>query len=237
MALKLARAGDARNVRACPVDVGNPLECNAYNPIFSPIELRSEYPVIKEENKADTEIGSAQAVEGAALEPGSFGEAEEPEDEVSRLRGALDEASSELDRHREAMLRMQAEMENLRKRMAREQEKSRKFALERLMKDLLQVRDSLERGLEVGDEAATVDGLREGKALTLKVLNKVMADHGLEVIDPLGQPFDPEWHEAMTVAPSKDHDENTVIEVLQKGFKLHDRLVRPARVVVSTKPG
>jgi len=68
------------------------------------------------------------------------------------------------------------------------------------------------------------------------MLNKVMGDHGLEVVDPLHEPFNPEFHEAVTVLPSKEHAENTVLEVLQKGFKLHDRLIRPAMVVVSSKP-
>lgn len=158
------------------------------------------------------------------------------DNDVSELQDALDESRAELDRHREAMLRMQAEVENQRKRMAREMEKSRKFALERILKDLLQVRDSLERGLEVNEDMTTVEQLREGKALTLKVLSKVMEDHGLELIDPLGERFDPEFHEAMTMAPSADHEDNTVIEVLQKGFKLNDRLIRPAMVVVSQKP-
>ena len=103
------------------------------------------------------------------------------------------------------------------------------------MKDLLAVRDSLERGLEIDPESATVDALLEGQELTLKMLGKVMADHQLEVIDPKGERFDPEWHEAMTVLPSPDHEENTVLEVIQKGYRLHDRLIRPARVVVSRK--
>ena len=104
------------------------------------------------------------------------------------------------------------------------------------MKDLLQVRDTLERGLEVDPESASVEALLEGQQLTLKMFNKVLEDHDLEVIDPVGEPFDPELHEAMTVLPSADHEENTVLEVLQKGFRLHDRLVRPAMVVVSRKP-
>jgi molecular chaperone GrpE len=149
---------------------------------------------------------------------------------------ALSAAEQELAKHRDAMLRMQAEMENLRKRLLRDGERSRKFALERIMKDLLDVRDSMERGLEVADESATVESLREGQQLTLRMLVKVMEDHGLEVIDPKGQPFDPELHEAMTVMPAGDVDDNTVIEVLQNGFRLHDRLIRPARVVVSRKP-
>jgi molecular chaperone GrpE len=105
-----------------------------------------------------------------------------------------------------------------------------------VLKDLLQVRDSLERGLQVDPASATVDSLLEGQELTLKMLDKVMQDHHLVEIDPAGQPFDPELHEAMTVLPSPDHDENTVLEVLQKGYRLHDRLIRPAMVVVSSKP-
>jgi molecular chaperone GrpE len=152
--------------------------------------------------------------------------------------GSPDQAAAldvevELARHRDAMLRMQAEMENLRKRLERDLEKSRRFALERIMKDLLQVRDSMERGLEVPEDGATVEALREGQELTYKMLVKVMQDHGLEVIDPQGQPFDPELHEAVTVLPSPDTEPNTVLEVLQKGFRLHDRLIRPAMVVVS----
>jgi len=160
----------------------------------------------------------------------------DPAQQAGSAEEALAAAEQELARHREAMLRMQADMENQRKRLVREQEKARKFALERIMKDLLQVRDSLERGLEVDPEALTVESLKEGQELTLRMLDKVMQDHNLEVIDPAGQPFDPELHEAMTVLPAADAEENTVIEVLQKGFRLNDRLIRPARVVVSRKP-
>ena len=152
------------------------------------------------------------------------------------LQAALLEAEQQVARHREAMLRIQAESENVRKRLTRDLERSRKLALEGVMKDLLQVRDSLERGLDIDAESATVESLREGQELTLKMLGKVMEDHHIEVIDPAGEAFDPENHEAMTVLPAPDVEENTVIEVLQKGFRLHDRLVRPARVVVSRKP-
>ena len=145
-------------------------------------------------------------------------------------------AESEIAKHREALLRMQAETDNLRKRLARDLERSRKLALERIMKDLLQVWDSLERGLNVSDEALTVESLKEGQELTLKVLGKVLLDHDLEVIDPINQPFNPEFHQAVTVIPREGIDENTVIEVLQKGFSLHDRLIRPAMVIVSGKP-
>ena len=174
--------------------------------------------------------------EDGAPQPGEAAAAEGQAGDAGGLEEALAAAEQDLARHRDAMLRMQAEMENLRKRLARDAEKSRKFALERIMKDLLQVRDSMERGLEMADESATVESLREGQELTLKMLAKVLQDNELEVIDPAGQPFDPEWHEAMTVLPSEAVEENTVLEVLQKGYRLHDRLIRPAMVVVSRRP-
>jgi molecular chaperone GrpE len=157
-------------------------------------------------------------------------------DELSGMEQAVNAAEQELLQHRDAMLRMQAEMDNLRKRLIRDQERARKFALEGVMKDLLQVRDSLERALEITPENATVESLREGEELTLKLLSKVLGDHGLEMIDPQGEAFNPEWHEAVAMLPSADAPENTVLQVMQKGFRLHDRLIRPAMVVVAKSP-
>ena len=160
-----------------------------------------------------------------------------PVDPIEALENELAAAIQEAGEARQDMLRMQADMENLRKRLVREHEKARRRTLERFMSDLLPVRDSLERGLEAAaDPAATVDALKEGKQLIMKMLTKAMGDHGLQTIDPAGEPFDPEKHEAMTMLPSADHDENTVIEVLEKGYQLYERLIRPAKVVVSRKP-
>jgi len=190
------------------------------NPFEEPIEVKV---------KPDANSEADDAEFAAAVEQGDS-------DEPQVLQDALSKAEQELILHRDAMLRMQAEMENLRKRLIRDQEKSRKFALERIMKDLLQVRDSMERGLETDAQSATAAALLEGQALTLKMLAKVMQDHNLELIDPQGEAFNPEFHEAVTVQPSAELEENSVMEVLQKGYKLHDRLVRPAMVVVSRKP-
>ena len=184
------------------------------NPFEEPVEIEMESAGDAESQGIDSEAAT------------------ESEDAVSELAAA----EQDLAKHREAMLRMQAEMDNLRKRLMRDLERSRKLALEKIMKDLLQVWDSLERGLGVAGESVTVDSLKEGQQLTLKLLEKVTQDHDLEVIDPVGQRFDPEFHQAMTMLPSTDVDENTVLEVLQKGFKLHDRLIRPAMVIVSRKP-
>jgi molecular chaperone GrpE len=189
-----------------------------HNPFEDPIE-------VKVDQDADPEKSEPAATA-----------AEASDDELQEMQNALSKAEQELALHRDAMLRMQAEMENTRKRLIRDQEKSRKFALERIMKDLLQVRDSMERGLEADAESASSETLLEGQALTLKMLAKVMQDHDLELVDPKGEAFNPEFHEAMTVQPSAELEENSVMEVLQKGYKLHDRLVRPAMVVVSRKP-
>jgi len=170
----------------------------------------------------------------------SAGESDEElvsDDPIEVLETALEAANLEAVEARQDMLRMQADMENLRKRLVREHEKARRRTLERFMGDLLPVRDSLERGLEAAeDQAATVEALKEGKQLIMKMLTKVMDDHGLQTIDPAGETFDPEKHEAMTMIPSPDHEENTIIDVLEKGYQLHDRLIRPAKVVVSRKP-
>jgi len=157
-------------------------------------------------------------------------------DELAGMEQAVDAAQQELLQHRDAMLRMQAEMDNLRKRLIRDQERARKFALENIMKDLLQVRDSLERALAVAPESATVESLREGEDLTLKLLSKVLGDHGLEILDPRGEAFNPEWHQAVAMLPSAEAAPNTVLEVMQKGFRLHERLIRPAMVVVAKSP-
>jgi molecular chaperone GrpE len=163
-------------------------------------------------------------------------ESAEPAESPEPAESELARAEQDLAKHQEALLRMQAEMDNLRKRLMRDLERSRKLALERVMKDLLPVWDSLERGLGVTADSLTVESLMEGQELTLRMLEKVLQNHDLEVIDPLGHTFDPELHQAMTVLPSADVEENTVTEVLQKGFILHERLIRPAMVVVSRKP-
>ena len=175
--------------------------------------------------------------EQAEMTADASGKEADPEDPVEKLESDLQAARLEAAEAKENMLRMQADMENLRKRLVREHEKSRLRTLEHFMSDLFPVRDSLERGLEAAsDPAATVEALTEGKQLIMKMLAKAMGDHGLTTIDPVGEPFDPEKHEAMTMLTSDQHPENTVIDVIEKGYQLHDRLIRPAKVVVSRKP-
>ena len=158
--------------------------------------------------------------------------------ELETLRAALETAEQQAAEQREAMLRMHAEMENLRKRLMRDLERSRKRALEGVMKDLLPVQDSLEKGLQAAaGEDASIESLREGKALIHRMLDKLLQDHGVQLIDPVGEAFNPELHEAMSLIPSPEHPRDTVIDVIQKGYQLNEHLIRPARVIVSAGSG
>jgi molecular chaperone GrpE len=141
------------------------------------------------------------------------------------------ELEAQLQGAREDTLRVIAEMDNQRKRLAREVEGVRKFGAEKLLADLVAVRDSLEAGLAA--TVADAGKLREGMELTLRQLLKVLDGSGLSVIDPLGQPFDADAHQAMSMVDSDQHPPGTVVTVFQKGYRLHERLLRPALVAVA----
>jgi len=133
---------------------------------------------------------------------------------------------------KEALLRTRAEMDNLEKRSQREIEKARRFMFEGIFKDLLPVIDGLDQGIEA---TAKEDQSGEGLALTRKLLMQTLERHGLSEINPEQEPFDPAWHEAMTAQPDDSVPAETVLQVLQKGYRLNDRLLRPARVVISSQ--
>jgi len=153
---------------------------------------------------------------------------EEAIDPEAALAAAEAKASESWDRY----LRAVAELENVRKRAERDVEKAHKFALERFGKELLTVRDTLEMGLAAA-ENATVESILEGKNATLKLLASTMQQFGIEQVDPLGEPFDPELHEAISVQPSDDAEPGSVVNVVQKGYTLNGRLLRPAMVIVA----
>lgn len=137
----------------------------------------------------------------------------------------------EKEEHWNQYLRAVAELDNLRKRNARELETARRYSAERLGQAVLPVRDSLEAALAA--ETVDVESLLEGTRATLKLLDQALESVGIREIDPAGEPFDPTRHEAMAMQPSADHEPNTVVTVVQKGYELHDRLLRPARVIVA----
>ena len=162
-----------------------------------------------------------EALEDAVGETGETADA----DPLAELQAKADE---NWDRY----LRAAAELENVRKRAARDVEHARKFALESFSRDLLAVKDSLEMGIEAADKA-NAESLLAGKEATLKLLGTTLERFGVVEIDPEGEPFDPELHEAMTMQPSSEAEPGSVLSVVQKGYTLNGRLLRPAMVVVA----
>lgn len=153
---------------------------------------------------------------------------------AEELRTHLSAARADAESLRDQALRARAEMENLRRRHAVELEKAHKYALDSFVRELLQVRDSLELGHEASlSQGADLNKLREGMDLTAKLMGDVMSRFGVEPVEPMGQPFDPEYHQAMAMQPRSDVPPNTVVTVIQKGYTLNGRLVRPALVMVS----
>jgi molecular chaperone GrpE len=198
----------------------------------------------QEEVQGPEKLDTSAEPEALADTAQSGGEAAAPPEEKTEGPGApspeelareLEEAQRKAGENWDKLVRAKAELENLRKRHERELENARKFAIERFVAELLPVRDSLELGLSAASEAdADVAKLREGKELTLKLLIDVLGKFGIEEVDPEGEPFNPELHQAMSLQPRDDMAANTVVTVVQKGYKLNGRLVRPAMVIVSS---
>ena len=160
---------------------------------------------------------------------------EELEDnsKIEDLESQLQEAQQSAKDNWDKLLRSQAEMENLKRRTTKDLENAHKFALDGFVKALLEVSDSLTMGIKSAqDEKATIETSTEGLELTMKVFNSTLEKFGVESINPVDEKFDPELHEAVTMVPMPDKKSNTVLEVIQTGFTLNGRLVRPALVIV-----
>mgnify|MGYP003574101772 FL=1 len=185
--------------------------------------------------------GAVETASEATFEEGAAEmevDSELAEHSADQLAELLDQARAKADEHYEQMVRAHAELDNLQKRHARDLENAHKFALDKFVAELLGVWDSLELGHSAAlDEGADVIKLREGTELTLKMLGDVMAKFGVQQIDPINQRFDPEYHQAMSLQPRADVPPNTVVAVVQKGYTLNGRLVRPAMVMVSQAAG
>jgi len=155
--------------------------------------------------------------------------------EVERLTTELALAQAKAAEHYDAYVRAVAEAENVRRRAARDVESASRYAIERFAGELLEVRDSLELGIAAG-AGADPARLVEGMEATLRLVNRAFEKSGIAVVDPQGQPFNPEFHEAMVTQPSADQPPGTVLAVVQKGYVLNGRLLRPARVVIARAP-
>ena len=148
-----------------------------------------------------------------------------------------DDLQEQLDASNDQLLRLQAEMQNIRRRAERDVESAHKYGLEKFANQLLPVVDNLQRALDAIDaDNESQKAIYEGIDLTLKSFLDVLAQFKIEAIDPSGEPFDADYHQAVSMVPNPDVEPNTVLEVFQKGYKLNGRLMRPAMVVVSTAP-
>ncbi len=163
-------------------------------------------------------------------DPGANGQNSSPPADA-----ALAAAEAKAAENRNSYLRAVAELDNYRKRAEREIDNARKYAVERFAQELVTVGDALEAGIHAGADNPG-PALLEGAQATLRQLHKAFEKAGIKIIDPAGQPFDPEWHEAMVAQESAEVAPNTVLNVVQKGYSLNGRLLRPARVIVSKGP-
>jgi molecular chaperone GrpE len=183
--------------------------------------------------------GSGQQPEGAPAEAEAAAGAAGPgasDDGPESLAARLREVEEKAESYRDQALRAQAEAENTRRRAARDVENAHKYALEKFAAELLPVLDSLEKAVEVASATEGAGSIAEGVELSLKLFLSVLEKHGIERIDPTGEPFDPQRHEAMTMVPSEHAEPNSVLEVMQRGYLLNGRLVRAAKVVVAKAP-
>lgn len=154
-------------------------------------------------------------------------------DQVTGLLQEIERLKMEVQESSDKAVRATAELDNIRKRTSRDIENAHKYALERFVSELLPVLDSMELGINASQSAEDIDSLREGMDLTLKMLFDRMGKFGVKTIDPAGEKFDPEWHEAVSIQELEGSEPGQVVTVMQKGYELNGRLVRPAMVVVA----
>lgn len=198
-----------------------------------------------EENKIKEEELQQEAVEVEADVVGSDEdidwnqdvepeELDEQESKIAQLEAALLASEARIKEQQEGVLRARADVENMRRRSEQEIDKARKYALGRFVEELLPVLDNLERAIQAADnENEVIKPFLEGVELTHKTFVDAVAKFGVSVINPEGETFNPEYHQAMSIQESPDHESNTVMFVMQKGYELNGRVVRPAMVMVA----
>ena len=162
--------------------------------------------------------------------------AEQQSAAADETQADMEQLQAELAEARDKILRAQADLENYRKRSRRELEEERRYANVPLLKDLLPVVDNIERALEAAQKNNEGGALLEGIKLVKQQLDAALARHHCLPIEAQGEPFDPHLHEAITMQPSAEHPANTVLQVVQPGYRVHDRVIRPSQVIVSRKP-
>jgi len=191
-----------------------------------------EDDLVDTESLTDVDGEQAGSEDPLNFDGQKMGDNVEELDEVGQLRAQLAESEAKAAEHWDRLLRLQAEMENQRKRAQNDVAKARKFALEGIVGDLLPVKDSLEMGLAAAETADT-ESIVKGADLTVKMLTQVFEKNNILEVNPVNEKFDPEFHQAMSMQEVEGVDANTVTGVMQKGYTLNDRLVRPALVMVA----
>jgi molecular chaperone GrpE len=180
-----------------------------------------------DEQRPDERAAAADAVLGGSAEQPNVAAAELDEGE---------QAKRDLDEARDRLLRAQAELDNFRKRARRELEEERRYAALPLLGDLLPVLDNIGRAIQAAEKNPEAGSLVEGVKMVAQQLEGVLARHHCVRIEALHQPFDPHLHQAIMQQPSADHPAGAVLHVAQEGYQVHDRVVRPSQVIVSTAP-
>ena len=187
------------------------------------------------ENADNAENESSEEISAdAAMKEESSAETEGSEDNNDDVSEELAKAQQTIKDYWDQIMRLKAEIENNRKRAQRDVENAHKYAVKSFVESLLPVIDSLDMGINASQaENATVDSLREGMEMTQSMFASTLEKNSIESVDPTGEKFDPEKHQAMSIQESEEQEPNTVLTVMQKGYLLNDRLIRPAMVVVS----
>ncbi|WP_157631209.1 nucleotide exchange factor GrpE [Vibrio pacinii] len=195
-----------------------------------------ENKIKEEELQQQQEVEQEAEVVGtdADIEWNEETELDEKEVKIAQLEAALLSSEAKVQEQQDSVLRAKAEVENMRRRSEQEIDKARKFALNKFAEELLPVIDNLERAIQAADtENEAIKPLLEGVELTHKTFADVVSKFGLKEINPEGETFNPELHQAMSIQESPDHEANTVMFVMQKGYELNGRLIRPAMVMVA----
>jgi len=187
----------------------------------------------KQENEQEIQAQEGEVMDASDTDSTESDASVDHDDPVA----LLEDARSKADEHWNLYLRTQAEMDNLRKRAERDVQNAHKFGVEKLVGELLPVMDSMEMGMAAADsENEATAKLLEGMQMTVKMFTDALQKVGITQVDPMGEAFDPDFHQAMSMVESADAEPNTVITVMQKGYVLNERLVRPAMVVVAKAP-
>lgn len=192
---------------------------------------------MSEKDQIEQPVDAEATVENNEVEPQVDSESIDPIEHIASLEAQLAEAQATIDSQKESVVRAAAEVDNIRRRAAQDVEKAHKFALEKFANELLPVVDNLDRAIEFSDkENEAIKPVIEGIELTQKSFIDALAKFNVEVVNPQGEKFNADFHQAMSMQPSEELEPNTVIAVMQKGYTLSGRLLRPAMVMVSKAP-